>query len=189
MKLSILIPSTIDRQHLLDALLVELDLQILSNDAYSDVEILTDIDSYERSIGDKRNYLLNQAQGEMISFIDDDDWVASFYIQEVLQAIDDGFDCCSLIGEMKTNGVNPVIFKHSIEYNGWYEKDKILYRYLNHLNPIKKSIAMQIMFPPISHGEDKVYSQRLQDSKLVTTEYKIDGILYYYNFISGKPRR
>ena len=156
---------------------------------YGEVELLIAIDDEKLSIGNKRNLLLNNSFGEYIAFFDDDDEPTPIYISEVMNGINQGVDACSLHGELTTNGINPQIFLHSKEYKGWYEKNKILYRFCNHLNCIKKQIALQVKFPEISHGEDKDYSTRLQLSGLVKTEYKVKDTIYLYKYISGKPHK
>lgn len=156
---------------------------------YGEVEMLIAIDNEKISIGDKRNLLLNNAQGEYVSFFDDDDEPTPIYISEAMEGISKGVDACSLIGLLTTNGERPQTFIHSMEYNGWFEKDKILYRFINHLNVIKKSIAASIGYAYRNHGEDRDYSERLQKSGLVKTEYKVKDTIYLYKYISGKPHK
>lgn len=186
MKLSILIPSTPDRNDTLIKLISHLSDQIVACNALGKVEVLVEEDNYLLSIGTKRNILLYKALGEYICFVDSDDRVADYYVEEILKGIETNPDCISLIGEYRKDGGEPQTFIHSLDYNRWFEKDKILYRNPNHLNVVKATIARKILFPEISHGEDHDYSKRLLQSGLLKTEYKIDKVLYYYDFISNK---
>ena len=88
MKLSILIPSITERIHQLNVLLKELEDQA----GEEPVEIIVFIDNCKRTIGKKRTDLLQLAQGEYITMIDDDDFISSDYISTVLTAIEEGKD-------------------------------------------------------------------------------------------------
>lgn len=154
-------------------------LSILRPQQVQGVEILTDIDRGQVSIGAKRNRLLRRAKGEYIAFIDDDDTVSPDYVCKVLNALRSKPDCCSLIGEV--NFRNKRItrpFKHSIEYKDWFQANKVYYRCPNHLNPVKRELAMKVMFPEINEGEDRQYSFALLP--LLKTEAKIEGTIYFY---------
>ena len=55
-----------------------------------DAEVLVFLDDRKRSIGRKRNALVSIAQGEFVSFVDDDDRVAHDYVDRLLERIGDG---------------------------------------------------------------------------------------------------
>src|SRR5689334_22830899 len=133
-KLSILIPSLDKRVGLLAALLRSIERQMVDG-----VELVVSVDNGKKSIGEKRNQMTADAKGLYVASIDDDDHISPDYIQRLMDGIDTGADCCSLVGVYTVNGRLPKVFKHSIEYDGWYEKGNILYRYPNHLNCIKAS--------------------------------------------------
>ena len=52
-----------------------------------DVECLYLLDNKRRTVGAKRNALLDMARGEYVSFIDDDDMVAADYVKRIHDAI------------------------------------------------------------------------------------------------------
>lgn len=80
MKLSILILSIPSRlSNFLPTLLQNLLKQ--AEPFKNQVEILTLIDNKVRSIGKKRQNLIDIAEGEYIAFIDDDDRVSDNYIE------------------------------------------------------------------------------------------------------------
>ena len=185
-KLSILIPSIPERTGIRNRLLNDLFKQIDDLKVQDEVQVLLHIDDGIKSIGTKRNELLKNAESEYIAFVDDDDRVSPNYVALLLGAISTNPDCVNLIGELTTNGRNPQTFTHSIEFDGWYEKDKILYRYTNHLNCIKTEIAQQIGFPEWNFKEDQDYSTRLQQSGLLKVEHHISEVLYYYDYITHK---
>lgn len=186
-KFSILILSIESRLDMFTSLLEEFNSQVNRHDG--ECEILFEIDNGARSTGEKRNSLLARATGDYVAFFDDDDWPAPNYIDLILDAIKTKPDCCSLLGEMTTNGMNPEIFEHSIKYNAWKTNTsgKIKYeRNPNHLNTIKSSIAKTIRFPEIDYGEDHAWSTLLKNSGLLKTESTIDDVIYYYRFIENK---
>ena len=179
-QLSILICSITERAKLLHRLLVHLKVQMSD-----EVEIITEIDNREMTIGEKRNKLLLRASGAYVAFIDDDDLVSDDYISKILAAIKTNPDCCSLQGEIEhmmgpknAKKMQTDIFKHSIEYDHWFSNNGIYYRCPNHLNAIKRSIALQVGFACKNMGEDYDFSTRV--FSLLKTEEKIDGTIYYY---------
>lgn len=177
--LSILIPTIPKRKDMLDSLLAELKKQ---NDPRIEVIVNSDDDT----IGAKRNALLQQAKGEYVCFIDDDDKIADHYIYSVLSALQSNPDCCNLNGVITTDGKNPKRFTHSIKYTSWYELDEVYYRPPNHLNVIKASIAKQFKFPGKNFGEDMDWSMQIQQSGLLKIEAYIDETLYYYIYKTNK---
>ena len=187
MKLSILICSLNKRASSLNLLVTEIRKQI-DESKRNDIEYLTCSDNGEMSIGSKRNHLVNICTGEYICFVDDDDEIASNYIATVMDGIDGGFDCCSLRGVITWNGENAEVFEHSIRYKAYVTTtNAVKYeRYPNHLNVIRKAIAVQFKFPEISHGEDTDWATRIHNSGLIKSEYYTDKILYHYKFIPNK---
>jgi glycosyltransferase involved in cell wall biosynthesis len=149
------------------------------------VEILAN-DRTDCSIGVKRNILLQESRGEYICFIDDDDRVADSYIDLIIRGISTNPDCCSLNGIITTDGQRPKPFKHSIDYKEMYERDGVYYRPVNHLNTVRASIARQMVFPDWQRSEDSNYCFQLRDSGLLKVEYKIEPVLYYYDYVSDK---
>lgn len=155
------------------------DLKWIRNRKY-DVEIMTLRNNGERNIGYYRQCLLEQATGDYIAFIDDDDMVPDDYISKILTAIETEPDCCSLTGEIHwlSNGTTER-FEHSLKYDKWEKKDGVYLRYPNHLNAVRRELALQVGFKDMGHGEDRDYSDRLKP--LLKTEAPIDGVIYHYN--------
>ena len=83
---SILISGIPERYHTVQPLLLSL-LEHQSVVRMPDVELLYLLDNRRRSVGAKRNDLLTAARGEYVSFIDDDDEVASDYVSKIYHAI------------------------------------------------------------------------------------------------------
>lgn len=182
-KLSILIPSLNRRSHYLDRLLQILNPQI---EKYKgEVEIVINTDNGEKSIGTKRNELLERSLGQYIAFVDDDDIVEPYYVEEVLGAIKSNPDVVGIHLLHKEDGVLKGLTYHSLKYDKWWQetnKDNPTlmnyYRNPNHLNPIKREYATQIGFPHINIGEDRDYSYRILP--YLKSEVYIDKPIYHY---------
>lgn len=185
-KLSILIPSLFKRIDMLAGLLKELERQIHECNAKDDVEIITEIDNGQFSVGGKRNILLHKANGEYLTYCDDDDRVSPDYLKLILEGIATNPDVCSLNGLITTNGGAGKLFRHSIKYDKYEEVDSVYLRFPNHLNTLKSAIAKRFHFPEISHGEDTAFAVQMFNSKLLQKEHDIPTIIYYYDFKSVK---
>lgn len=160
MKWQVLIATTFDRRHLFETLLIELRTQIYSNRLEEEVQVLYDEDNREKSIGKKRQDLLNRSNSDFINFFDSDDWPYENYIRDIYSALNKDCDCVGILIDMTTNGINPQLCCHSLKYPVWEnEKDGYDYvRNVTHFNPVKREIAIQVGFPDIRYGEDHVYS-------------------------------
>lgn len=186
---SILICTLEKRKQSFDFIYNKLQQQIHDNGLDDKVELLYFSDTGENTIGFKRNALLQQSKGLYTNFMDDDDDVADNYISMIHEKLQLNPDCVSLMGIITTNGKDPKKFIHSIKYHSWFAKDGIYYRPPNHLNPIKRSIAIQFLFPEKNYGEDAVWSMAIAQSGLLKKEEWIDTPYYYYLFVSKKSRK
>jgi glycosyltransferase involved in cell wall biosynthesis len=179
-KLSILICSLESRHDCLENLLDALKYQIDNED---DVEILTEIDNGTLSIGAKRNKLLQRSSGDYIVYVDDDDTVEDKYLEEILKAIETKPDVVGIKGCYFVGGNYFGIFVHSIKHSSWESPHRMVFiRYPNHLNPVKRDLALRVMFPEISMGEDHAYSNRL--AQFLETEVMIEKPIY--NYMAGQ---
>lgn len=175
MLLSILIPSLKKREKQLNQL-----LDFLVKQKTPEVEIVAMVDSGELSVGVKRQQLLEKATGQFISFIDDDDTVSARYVSNILRAIQIEPDVVGICGIITTDGNNPKKFIHSLQYKTWSEDQSAYYRNPNHLNPVKRELALKAGFLDMNCGEDREYSKRLLP--FLKSETMIDEIMYYYLF-------
>ena len=167
------------RAKLYNVLINELNKQIKSVNAEDKVEILTETDNGENSVGKKRNSVIDKAKGEYVCFIDDDDMVTDIYVSRTLKALECKPDVVELVGFLPKYNLP---FIHNLNCGGHFKKDGIQFRTPNHLNTIKTEIARKVRYPEISHGEDQDYSHRLWDSKLMKTESLIGERMYIYQF-------
>jgi hypothetical protein len=186
MILSILICSLHKRSGSFRALVDELHRQANQN---KEVEILSFVDSGEISTGNKRNALVNMAQGVYVVHVDDDDEVASDYISSILEAAKQDTDAIVFNGIMTTDGLNPKkwYISKDLPYKSEIRNGQEVYlRYPNHIVPIKRSIALQVPFGNKYREEDFDFATQLHKQNLIKTETKINKELYIYKFINHK---
>ena len=161
-KWSILIPTIKDRGKVFKQLYYELTKQIRALNLTDKVEIIYFRDKRnENPVGFKRNLLLDKSLGEYVCFIDDDDLVHENYIQMIYEKLLQNPDCVSLTGIITINNKTSRKFIHSVEYTSLFDQDSIACRPPNHLNPIKRSIAIQFKFPLENVGEDTAWAMQI----------------------------
>lgn len=185
MKLSILIPTLTEREKLLSVLLVELSRQLSHAGLMEEVEVLTFPDNRGKSVGAKRNALIEQAIGDFVVFVDDDDQVADDYVYQIYEAIvqNPDIDCVGLRGIMTRGGnAHQRQVVYSIHYPGPFESGGIYYRPPCHLTPVRRSVALRYKYGDINLGEDANWSVHVAADKALQKEFFVDKILYHYRF-------
>lgn len=181
---SILIPSVPTR---LDRLKKQFDFfEPLIKD--KPVEVLAFTDNKKRSVGLKRDALVQIAQGEYLSFVDDDDLAEYHYVDEVLNAIRLHPDADLFTLKMKStiNNGNTFVVDFDLKYENQEAKQvngvwQNITRKPFHNNIWRSSIAKSERFADASYGEDYHWAKRLHPK--VKAYYKIDKVMshYFYN--------
>jgi len=149
------------------------------------VEYVVALDEKVKTVGEKRNEVLDRARGKYVCFIDDDDLVSDTYFKAILNTLENHphVDCVGFKGMYYEQNEQKMVFHHAIQNRGhWKDHDGVQRRPVNHLNPVRTEFAKKIRFPEKSFGEDSDYCDRLLDSGLIKNEAFIDMILYHYLF-------
>ena len=138
-----------------------------------DVEILGLFDNKVNSVGNKRQYLLDAAQGEYIAQFDDDDDPAPDYIEELMNALynNPGIDVVTFDMLYIKNGEIICMYSRHYSYPSTY------------LFPTRIEIARKTRFLNDNHIVDKYWE--IPTGDLIKTRVKIPKILYYYNYNPG----
>jgi len=187
--LSILIPSVPGRLDKLEYLFAHFQWQIDQNPTMSwskQVEVLSFLDNKKRSIGFKRQALVDIAQGKWLAFCDDDDSVANSYLAMICPVLlDEDPDVLVFKQKCVINGEQPFIVDHSIDHenehcirhdDGRWEN---LRRKPWHHNVWRTELARQAKFPDTMWGEDHVWCEQLWPK--VKKQSKIDAVLHFYH--------
>lgn len=183
MMLSILIPTLPERFVYYQRIYSILFPQV--NKSNGQVQLVPDNRGREIPTGRKRNELIQHARGKYVVFVDDDDWVPDYYVEEILKAAQNDSDCITFRGWMTTDGRSRVNFvlRKGEKYE---ERNGVYYRWPNHITPIKKSIAQIVKFPQVTVGEDYRWSKEINDRGLIKSETFIDKEMYHYDYKTFK---
>jgi glycosyltransferase involved in cell wall biosynthesis len=180
MILSILICSVEieERQIKLKKLISELHKQISKNYAEEIVEILIDTDNMTKSVGQKRNDLINKAKGHFVCFIDDDDFITENYLSTILNHLNIGIDILLIGISHIENGINKTKILPSLFIDNLTTNEVVFKTNHFHLCPHKKSIAELISFDCVNFAEDMIYSQKMV--KHISNHAVISDPIYIY---------
>mgnify|MGYP003403329002 CR=1 FL=1 len=190
MILSILICGITERELIRKTLIENIAYQILMLNASDKVEVNLIVDNKGcKPTGTKRNELIDNAKGKWVIFVDDDDDVPHYFIEELLKATESDADCFATNGIITTNGANQKQWFISINNPycaSWVDGKEVYLRYPNHLTCMKREIAKQVKFPDVFVGEDYAFATELHNRGLLKTEYVIEKPMYNYKFLTNK---
>lgn len=176
--LSILTPACWERIEQAQALRDKIAAQIAKHDL--PVEHLVLLDNRTRTVGEKRQALVQSALGGHIAFVDDDDDVSDDYVARI-------------VATLAKQDVDVVTFEQEAHYNA--HQFKVIFGINNddapytpdcttinravwHVCPIRRSIAQAAIFPAIMDGEDRAWS--LQVRPFLKTSAHISRVLHIY---------
>lgn len=183
-KLSILVPTIPDRYSMFNTLISNV-LQQYSRIENPDllIEIVEDSDRRfiegGKSIGAKRDSLVQRAQGEYLLFLDDDEGIAGNYLEVILQLCETGADVCTFRSIAKLEQYWTVIDMSLLhEENEQASPDRIVKRRPWHINAIRSDIAKQFRFEDINYGEDWKWMEQVLTK--CHKEAHTDAIIHEY---------
>lgn len=146
------------------------------------------------TIGHKRQAAIREVKSEYIAFFDDDDLPSHDYIEAVNDALDEKPDVVGFKLRCFRDGCYIGEAIHSVKCMDWSQErtsDGGM-RYLrtpNHLNPMRRELALDIGYKPMMRGEDADFSTRLYRKHGATMKERfIDGYLYDYLYRSPGRR-
>jgi glycosyltransferase involved in cell wall biosynthesis len=174
MKLSILTPTIPNRESQLKALSEKLAKQI----GDLPVEHLILSDNRKRSIGEKRQSLVDIANGEYIAFCDDDDDVSDNYVSELLKAIETKADVITFNQKAIYNGLKSEVHFGIKNQDGQFNPGGITLRGPWHVCAWNRQKVKGCVFGFSNYGEDLVWSH--QARKRIKTGHHINKVLHTY---------
>jgi hypothetical protein len=182
-KLSILIPSIPSRfekmQNLYNRLLIECE--------NLPIEILCLVDNKKRSIGEKRDALVQLAKGDYLTILDDDDDFFEGYAKEILEGISWNVDVICFKQKSTLDGKSFYVDFSLTNKNETAQLDDNenyvdIKRLPFHCCVWRTKIAQSERFSNVSYGEDWDWCKRLIPK--CKNEYKVNKVLHHYIFNS-----
>lgn len=181
--LSILIPATPRRiaSHL-QPLIAELQTQIAELEQPQKVEVLSFLDNRMRTIGEKRDALVQMSRGQFVAFCDDDDWVAPDYVRLLTDTIAVTTARTSVITFDQLAVVNGVeaICSFSLKHPNEPFKQPSFKRSAWHVCAWRGEMARRVRFPASNYGEDWAWAKHLVMD--ATGEMHISKVLHHYRY-------
>lgn len=174
MILSILTPTILGREKQLQALQQKIEGQI----GGQPVEHLILSDNRKRSIGAKRQALVNIARGQYIAFVDDDDDIADSYVAELVTATASGADVITFLQGATYNGKQSVVDFQLGQGDHSFVPGGITNRDAWHVNAWRRSRVAHCQFGESNYGEDLTWCQ--QARRMAETTVHIPKILHFY---------
>lgn len=181
--LTIMIPTTVDRDEQYEKLVEELVAQMAEQrlELNKDIEIVSIRDNKEISVGLKRQQLLEMANGIWVVGFDSDDYPHPDYIHDIWSALytKPNVDHVGFLEECDIDGEKSLsIF--SIRHQKWAENTDG-YDHIRCANPksvIRRTKALQVGYQDLRFGEDRIFSEAV--TPLLEGEIFIDKPLYKY---------
>lgn len=192
-KLTICILSLQERLDRLQSLLKEITYNNPSNDQ---VEILWLGDNFTNSVGEKRNKLLKQAQGEYVAFVDDDDKLSPDYLVKILEATQNNPPVITFLVQWYYSGK-----KDRMQVYSTAVKQRVLDPELrrvfnqsvivtppNHLCAWRRELALAVPYLNKNKGEDHAWSEQMAVKFPELNAYHIPEVLYHYYYDKAVTR-
>ena len=187
-KLSILTPTIPGREKQLAELQENIHKQLLHaggsimfsdhKSRMADVEHLCFCDNRTRSIGGKRQALVDIARGEYIAFVDDDDDISDDYVASLLNAIETGADVITFRQCAIYNGLKSEVVFGVKNQDQPFQPGGITLRAPWHVCAWKRERVAGCLFSESNYGEDIVWC--IQARQRIKTAHHIDRILHTY---------
>lgn len=144
-----------------------------------DVTVLALYNRGERPLGTVRQDLVEHATSRYVSFVDDDDELPSYHVDEVMNHLRDAtVDYVGWRMQCYVDGVPLKPTYHSLRYGRWCEDDSGYYRDVSHLNPIRRDIALSADFRYGTPPEDVSWADQVRSH--VHREAYVDRVMYHY---------
>lgn len=189
--LSILIASTPEREEMTNKLVEELNKQIEfvhRNWLLGEIEIVEDrsirfLDG-GLSIGQKRDSLVQRAQGRYLCFLDSDESIAGNYVQTIVKLTENKADVITFRSFANLENYWCVVDMSLYhKENEQTSPDEICKRPPWHICPVKSHLAKIHKFNDSNYGEDWDWFERVL--KGCTSEAKSNAIIHMYNHRSS----
>jgi glycosyltransferase involved in cell wall biosynthesis len=142
------------------------------------VEHLVLFDNCARTIGAKRQALVDIARGKYIAFVDDDDDISPDYVARLLAAAETGAHVITFRQRAIYNGLESEVHFGINNQDGPFTPGGITLRAPWHVCAWKRERVAGCLFSESNYGEDLVWC--VQARKRARTAHHIDTVLHTY---------
>ena len=181
---TILVATLGQRQDLLRRMLDGLLPQVVAADGR--VKVLAYWDNGQASIAAKRQALLDAADSDYVSFVDDDDTVSDDYVSAVLTALRQRRDYIGFKLTVYQDGHRLGTSHHSLRYGGWVNRGGDYFRDITHINPMRTDIAQAARFDLTVPGQPEDTTWVAQLRGRLVSEVFIPRVLYHYWWVPSQ---
>lgn len=188
-RLSVLVPAIVERVG--DKLTVLLD-HLQGQAAGRPVEILSFVDNCKRTIGEKRDALVQLSRGDYVIFVDDDDWVANNYVHALLELADVNADVICVTSRCFIDDDPSFLVRFDLHHKDNEQAHKVdgvpqdLTRPPWHVCAWRGEIARRHHFPATNYGEDWAWAKKCNAD--AETQARIGQDIHVYRFNSQVSR-
>lgn len=181
---SILIPTLGERraqfERLMGALLPQIDRHP------GRVRVIGWFNNGEPSLPEIRQRMVQNVTTDYLSFVDDDDSLPPYFVDEVLSALDGRPDYVGWQTHYFANGRDHGLVDHSLRHGGWREEKHpyALLRDISHINPMRTDVAQRADFRVAARGqvEDHPWADQIRATGLLKVETYIPRPMYEYRW-------
>ena len=137
-----------------------------------------------------RQTMVEKAETDYVSFVDDDDLVSPYYVAEVMAALESRPDYVGFQVQCYSDGAPTAVAHHSLEFTRWRNLPGRFERDISHINPIRTTLARRASFARTRPGgaEDRDWAGQLRRARVLRTQEFVPRIMYHYLFNSHATR-
>jgi len=150
------------------------------------VKVLAFWNNGQPGLPEIRQRLVEAADTDYLSFIDDDDMVPEDFVSSVMAALESRPDYVGFRVQYFANGAKQAAVDHSLRHGGWREEKNPyrLLRDISHINPMLSEVAKAADFRVVQRGqvEDRPWVAQVRDAGSLQTEVYLDRVMYEYRW-------